>query len=643
MKRLNLFRFLLVIIIAPLFFVKGIYGYLTGVTNSLSNNFTISQVTEYTVTFEYNNTDPQTTRTVPRGQAVGTLPTVTYDDCALSTGNTYYERQCTYAYKFEGWFTDSNFTNQVDEHYIPSSNVTLYAKWNKVFYGHSAAQTFDGSNYIDTGVKLFSADNAHQNFIVTFVVDVNNGYNNQTGDRGSIFTDMDERAEPYSGVHFFTQGNTKYTMNINILGHKVKDSSTGYVTGQRVVIKKENGIVYYSYDNGPFIQINDFTSFNAYFDYTATFGAGLNPDGITYRRYFKGTLSDMSVEIFDTNTYTIHYDANGGTGMMIDQSASTGQTLNLRTNTFTYTDRVFVGWNTAANGTGTPYTDGQSVTDLTTAGNIYTLYAQWVEVLHYSVHFDANGGTGTMNDQDFTYGDPPVALTTNAFSKTGYMFMGWNTAADGSGTSYEDEELVQNLSNVQHDVVTLYAQYMRIAYSHAGVADFDGTSTNFIDTGVNLYSQANYSKDFEIRFDVTEVSTTMFQDPNHRQLTIINCKDESNPKYPGFNIRFNGTPNTMTVVYKWKNNTSSSSNLPGISRNNVPIHFVFKRTNGVVTIQYTYSGYDSGVITLFDQSTWQLDTYFPDNLSFGGIYNSSHNPDRFFIGKLSDMYVLLDD
>ena len=643
MNKLKYFRFLLVFIIAPFFYIGGIYGYLIKHTNSVSNNFTIGQMPDYVVTFEYNNGDAQTTRPVVPGNEVGTLPSlVSYDDCVLPTGNSYYERQCTYAYKFEGWFTESNFVNQVNANYIPTGNVTLYAKWNKIFYGHSGTETFTGSNLINTGVKLFSEANAHKNFIVTFVVETNNGYNSSSGDRGTIFTDMNESGEPYTGVNFFTTGNTSYTMNINILGNKVKDTTTGYVTGQRVVIKKENGIVYYSYDNGPFITINDFTNFSAYFDNNATFGGGTNSQNKAYR-YFKGVLSDMSVEVFDTNTYTVHYDANGGSGMMIDQSAVTGQTFNLRGNSFTHVNKSFAGWNTQADGSGTSYTNGQSVSNLTTPGNVITLYAQWMEVITYYVHFDANGGTGTMNDQQFTYSSNPVALTTNAFTKTGYMFMGWNTAADGSGTSYKDGEQVRDLSNVQNDVITLYAQYMWIAYQHPGEASFDGTSLTFIDTGVNLYSQANYSKDFEIRFTVTEASSLMFTDPNHKQLTVFNCKDESNPKYPGFNLRFNNSPTTMAVGYKWKNNTSGSTTIANLSTNHLPIHFVYKRVNGVVSVQYSYSGFDSGEVVMFDQVSWQLDVYFPDNISFGGIYNSTHDPDRFFIGKTSDMYILIDD
>ncbi|MEY2958670.1 MAG: hypothetical protein RLZZ01_1238 [Actinomycetota bacterium] len=65
--------------------------------------------------------------------------------------------------------------------------------------------------------------------------------------------------------------------------------------------------------------------------------------------------------------------------------------------------------------------------------------------------FDANGGTGTMDDQ---YGYTTTPLEQNTFTRDGYVFAGWNTAADGSGTSYAD------LADYPFDGSgTLYAQW----------------------------------------------------------------------------------------------------------------------------------------------------------------------------------------
>ena len=68
-----------------------------------------------------------------------------------------------------------------------------------------------------------------------------------------------------------------------------------------------------------------------------------------------------------------------------------------------------------------------------------------------TVTFNANGGTGTMANQTT---NTPTALTTNAFTRTGYTFSGWNTAANGSGTAYANGATYPFTANV-----TLYAQW----------------------------------------------------------------------------------------------------------------------------------------------------------------------------------------
>jgi uncharacterized repeat protein (TIGR02543 family) len=58
---------------------------------------------------------------------------------------------------------------------------------------------------------------------------------------------------------------------------------------------------------------------------------------------------------------------------------------------------------------------------------------------NYNIDFDANTGSGTMATQVIATG-VTAAITTNSFTKTGYVFDGWNTAADGTGTLYLDAE-----------------------------------------------------------------------------------------------------------------------------------------------------------------------------------------------------------
>ena len=69
----------------------------------------------------------------------------------------------------------------------------------------------------------------------------------------------------------------------------------------------------------------------------------------------------------------------------------------------------------------------------------------------YTVTFNSNGGSGAMADQSAS---AATALSANAFTRSGYTFAGWNTAADGSGTAYADGASFPFSANA-----TLYAQW----------------------------------------------------------------------------------------------------------------------------------------------------------------------------------------
>jgi len=78
----------------------------------------------------------------------------------------------------------------------------------------------------------------------------------------------------------------------------------------------------------------------------------------------------------------------------------------------------------------------------------------------YTVVFHSNNGVDETSTQNFVYGTSQ-ALKTNAFTKINYIFAEWNSEADGSGTSYSDEEVVDKLTSINNDNVDLYAQWRR--------------------------------------------------------------------------------------------------------------------------------------------------------------------------------------
>lgn len=91
-------------------------------------------------------------------------------------------------------------------------------------------------------------------------------------------------------------------------------------------------------------------------------------------------------------------------------------------------------------------------------GNV-TVYAHW-QRLQANVVYDANGGTGShANTTGWQYSDVTVPSdTSKSFKRDGYVFLGWDTQADGNGTAYKDGSQVP----LQDKDITLYAQWQPV-------------------------------------------------------------------------------------------------------------------------------------------------------------------------------------
>jgi uncharacterized repeat protein (TIGR02543 family) len=160
------------------------------------------------------------------------------------------------------------------------------------------------------------------------------------------------------------------------------------------------------------------------------------------------------------NGYTVSYAANGATTGSVptgsnSYAASATVTVPGNTGGLAEAGYTFGGWNTAANYSGATYQPGNTFT--MGSANV-TLYAVWTAIPTYTVTYNGNGSAeGTVPTDSNTY-DPGATATvlgnTGNLVRTGYTFAGWNTAADGSGTSYNAGSTILMSSSV-----TLYAQW----------------------------------------------------------------------------------------------------------------------------------------------------------------------------------------
>lgn len=77
----------------------------------------------------------------------------------------------------------------------------------------------------------------------------------------------------------------------------------------------------------------------------------------------------------------------------------------------------------------------------------------------YTIYFDSNGGSGSMSPMKNISRNAKVTLTKNAFTKSGYNFMGWATSKDSSTVAYYDQQEVAGITSGSS--ITLYAVWKK--------------------------------------------------------------------------------------------------------------------------------------------------------------------------------------
>jgi uncharacterized repeat protein (TIGR02543 family) len=190
----------------------------------------------------------------------------------------------------------------------------------------------------------------------------------------------------------------------------------------------------------------------------------LTETGTALTSPYSPSASRTLYAVWTANQYTITYNANGGTGTQTAGSYTTGAAATSlpATSTFSRTGYSFGGWATSAGST-TP------VTSYSTSATA-TFYAIWTRGA-YNVRFLANGGVGTMETQTSS---ATANLTANTFTYADRTFTGWNTSADGTGTSFSNSQSYPFLTNL-----TLYARWGNvITFSSQGATSGSPSRTS---------------------------------------------------------------------------------------------------------------------------------------------------------------------
>lgn len=131
----------------------------------------------------------------------------------------------------------------------------------------------------------------------------------------------------------------------------------------------------------------------------------------------------VSVSVHAKTSYTVTYNANGGTGAPSAGTKWYGEALTLSAATPTWSGHVFRGWGTSKAATSVAYASGAQYTSNAAA----TLYAIWT----CTVSYNANGGSGAPSAQT-KYAYSNINLSTVKPTRAGYDFRGWATSSTGS-------------------------------------------------------------------------------------------------------------------------------------------------------------------------------------------------------------------
>ena len=550
-------------------------------------------------------------------------------------------------YKFKYWNSESDNSGTIyyDEQSVENiGDITLYAIWKEdtfqtvfeqrgacIFNGTSGNITgeecsdYQNQKYIDTGIKLYSAENVNKDYEIGFTVD-RYDVSEQTDSQVTIMNSLQE-TKPYPGIVYRRNGN-----NLELV--VTKDSSGGSDTRsytassiQNVKIYRINGSIYFSINNGEKKLIN---SFNPTFDLNVWFGAApTSGTNLTPRRFFNGTLSNMYIKLgnyVEAGEYLITLNPNGGSVNPSSVKVTDGNSIGELPTPTRYLYE-FTGWYTGL-------TNGVKVESNFIPEDDMELYAHWEKKETYSITFEENGGSN-VDDFEIERGDSIGFLPTS--TKSGKVLDGWYL--EGNLTTKINKSYVPTKDTI------LYAKWIETTFpkvfEQEGACVFNGANANitgeecsdyhnqkYIDTGISLFSSENVDKDYEIGFEIVSYDPSQ----NIDRATIVNAKVETSP-WDGIVFRREFTTTKFQLEATKTSGGDVKTSIESANVSNVKIY----RIGGEIY----YSINDGEKVKFYDtfeyNPTFDLTTWF----GAGPTSGTDLTPRRYFVGTLSNMYIRL--
>lgn len=203
------------------------------------------------------------------------------------------------------------------------------------------------------------------------------------------------------------------------------------------------------------------------FDFSASRGVGTSYNNRTYTvhawwdssGFSHGTdyaTTTVTVPAVARPTYTVSYNANGGSGAPSNQTKQHDITLTLSSTKPTRSGYEFAGWGTSATDTAVKYSAGGQYTE---NANI-TLYAIWRNDAKLTLAYNANGGSGAPSSQTHLI-NTTSKISGAAPTRNNYVFLGWSTSSTATKPTYIINGQYTNNSFTNGATVTLYAVWAK--------------------------------------------------------------------------------------------------------------------------------------------------------------------------------------
>lgn len=226
--------------------------------------------------------------------------------------------------------------------------------------------------------------------------------------------------------------------------------------------------------------------------------------------YLNGTSRvDTTWSIPALKSYTISYNANGGSGAPGSKTKYYGKNITLSSTKPTRTGYTFNYWSSVFSGVTEIFLPGGTYTKNSDA----TLYANWTPNT-YTVTYNANGGSGAPAAQTKTYGQT-LTLSSTVPTRTNYNFKGWATSATGAvayqpGANYtanaavtlyaiwEIAYIAPTITNVAVDrcnsagTIADDGTYLKVSFSYKLDSTYSG-GMDYIQLGYKLSSAGSYT------------------------------------------------------------------------------------------------------------------------------------------------------